>query len=1446
MANKETRISKSNTFEEFRKKSNDISLHLGDNEQLNARITDKTFNFDNVSAGEILFSGQDDNSKTERFEIKLEESLDNTGGYIILKGSPSITGFNAGSTITQSGGYNATIVSVSTNKILVKNSTGVFNPAEDLTVGSDSIDNANVDRIVIEAYPVGLVRVYVNNTEIFQNLEANGFHVPNYGGFISLLNTPTVTDFTEGSIVYQGTNLANATFSGTVLNASSTQLKLKNYTGDFYDGTQIKLDGSSSTIVGANHGVLTNIDNSIGNAIELNTPTSTNDDIKIYAPSIVDAVNELQNDIGNTAELDTESKELVEAINEIEAIFDASEKEISAGTNAFNVTSGEFTIDSSQDIILDADDSAVILKDNGTQYGVLTNTSSNLLIKSGSDNMLTGSGADATFARDVSVTRDLDVTRNLVVDSNTTIDGTLNIGDLSASFENRNDVKAALNEVHTKLDEKVDLTSATEQSIVSELSISGDITFVDGGTNADTVTFNTGTTLDLSDASLVLPGATSDVNTFGTAFLEVDGDEQIQGFSVDRAHVSTITNKSDVKIQWNENHADGTGGDAKPARAWQLVGLNDSNTSHTSDIVTFYNAKDLISNNAESGINVTWDSTNENFDFDVNDPILTFTGDVTGSGTLTNLGNLDIALTLANDSVDLTTHTTGDYVSTLDGTEYQISISGAGTEGREATVSLPNDFRMPGSAKVLGDAESSSSTTGALTVAGGVGIADDLYVGGDLYVEGDTVELNTETLTVEDTLILAGNDLSTEPSTGGFGLEVGPITSPSGVAGGVTGAHSIVYNYANDRWEADGSLILSEATVDSPDLEVDDVSVGTLSGAKTLDLIGGTGIGLSSNVDGDTFEITINNTLDGYNHWKLKTGGTHQADITDADNVDFRGGADIDISYYNDGGTDRVTINHSDVGTAGTYGQSGTEDGTYIKSLTVSNKGHVTAVTSDDFDNRYDNYNSWDLYADDTLIKTIESGDRMGINGSDSISVAEDTTDGDVKITHGDTSTVEANFAENNSGNTFIQDLSLTFDDFGHVIAISADTSTVGIGDGTLTVATNGNGISVPAAGSEFTANQNTNKTITISSNATSDPTANTIAYRTSDGNIKANAFKSEITEMNTSIGTIMTQVTTGTGSADSYIRPAEPTTVKNAMGLGTTNTPQFNGLSVEGTNSSQIKFHNTNNGTANKDHYAIRQLNGYLSISSYDDNWENLHHHIVSYREGAVNLRHNNDTKLTTYDSGVDITGNLRTTGNMYIRNTGPKIYLRDTNHRSSILHQNSNLFYVLRTSGNDSVTGEALDGHWPLYISMESNNAVFGGSISARGNITAYSSDERLKENIVPIPNALEKVSQLKGCTFDWKDKVDEVGFTPTHRKNDVGLIAQDVEKVLPQLVTLAPFDHYTPDPNSKEDESHLIGTSRSGEDYKTVQYDRVVSLLVEAVKELKAEVDELKGGK
>ena len=122
--------------------------------------------------------------------------------------------------------------------------------------------------------------------------------------------------------------------------------------------------------------------------------------------------------------------------------------------------------------------------------------------------------------------------------------------------------------------------------------------------------------------------------------------------------------------------------------------------------------------------------------------------------------------------------------------------------------------------------------------------------------------------------------------------------------------------------------------------------------------------------------------------------------------------------------------------------------------------------------------------------------------------------------------------------------------------------------------------------------------------------------------------------------------------------------------------------------------------------------------------------------------------------------------------------------------------------------------------------------GEIRATNNITAYYSDKRLKENIKPIANALEKLKQISGVTFNSNEVAEKYGYTD--KKTQVGVIAQEVEKVLPEVVVAAPFDII------KNDQGEEI--SKSGEDYKTVHYDKLVPLLIEAIKEQQKKIEEL----
>jgi len=109
--------------------------------------------------------------------------------------------------------------------------------------------------------------------------------------------------------------------------------------------------------------------------------------------------------------------------------------------------------------------------------------------------------------------------------------------------------------------------------------------------------------------------------------------------------------------------------------------------------------------------------------------------------------------------------------------------------------------------------------------------------------------------------------------------------------------------------------------------------------------------------------------------------------------------------------------------------------------------------------------------------------------------------------------------------------------------------------------------------------------------------------------------------------------------------------------------------------------------------------------------------------------------------------------------------------------------------------------------------------GTIKATGDIIAFqSSDETLKDNIKTIPNALEKVNSLRGVTFDWNDKQEiyEVG------SRDMGIIAQEVEKVAPEIV---------------ETRSEELGGT------KAVKYEKMIPMLIEAIKELSKDNAELR---
>ena len=202
------------------------------------------------------------------------------------------------------------------------------------------------------------------------------------------------------------------------------------------------------------------------------------------------------------------------------------------------------------------------------------------------------------------------------------------------------------------------------------------------------------------------------------------------------------------------------------------------------------------------------------------------------------------------------------------------------------------------------------------------------------------------------------------------------------------------------------------------------------------------------------------------------------------------------------------------------------------------------------------------------------------------------------------------------------------------------------------------------------------------------------------------------------------------------------------------------------------------------------------------------------------------------TLHTGQSWTSTDPRSGNTYVqgvdKNSRQNIMLAENIYCGGYIYHNgdTNTYMVFESSGDrirmaaggvemlDMVEGGT------DYIDIIDRVRVYsGGDMICEGNVVAYTtttvSDERQKENIAPIEDPLEKIKQINGVTFDWKQT----------KEASAGVIAQEVEKILPQIV--------------KEKELREQGK------FKAVEYDGLVGLLIEAVKELTQRVEELENG-
>jgi len=204
---------------------------------------------------------------------------------------------------------------------------------------------------------------------------------------------------------------------------------------------------------------------------------------------------------------------------------------------------------------------------------------------------------------------------------------------------------------------------------------------------------------------------------------------------------------------------------------------------------------------------------------------------------------------------------------------------------------------------------------------------------------------------------------------------------------------------------------------------------------------------------------------------------------------------------------------------------------------------------------------------------------------------------------------------------------------------------------------------------------------------------------------------------------------------------------------------------------------------------------------------WKKL---IVSGSDAAIPSVSN--TGDFTIDAGGDI----------ILDADGTDIFLKDNGTSFGRFKIDTSDFIIKSEINNKDIVFRGQDGGatiTALTLDMsDEGHALFTGDISgsvirASGDVIAFnSSDTRLKNDIYPIQEPLDKVNKIGGYTFEWN------GRQQIHKGKDVGVLAQEVEEILPEVVVTR------------------------GDGYKAVNYEKIVPLLIESIKELKKKVEDI----
>ena len=744
---------------------------------------------------------------------------------------------------------------------------------------------------------------------------------------------------------------------------------------------------------------------------------------------------------------------------------------------------------------------------------------------------------------------------------------------------------------------------------------------------------------------------------------------------------------------------------------------------------------------------------------------------VSSTDTLTNKTLTTPVIAEIDSSADITLDAAGDIILDADGADVLLKDGGT-TFGA---------FTQSGGELVI---KSGSTPTSAITMSGA-----DVTIAGNLTVSGTTTTVNSNTVTIGDNIIVLNSDEAGTPSQNA-GIEVERGTSTNA---------SITWDESTDSWGAG--------------LAGAEVPLVTTSGTQTL----------------------TNKTIDGS---QLVAGSVANAKLTNSTISGKALGTNLDT----------LTMGVSGTGLSGstTYNGSGAATFTVTSNATNANTGS-TIVARDSSGN----------FSAGTITAAL----------SGNASTASAWATGRTLSLTGDVTGTSASF--DGSGN-----ISISTTIAANSVALGTDTT----GNYVASI-TNGSYITGGDGGSEGAG-------LTLAVDATSANTASKVVARDSSGNFSAGAItatkldvstsNSEVSSLNSTnvagpylaflksstkeldigrsaaisgVGTnydIMTY--TGLGLAfytNNVYTPRTVITTAGDVGIGTASPAQK--LHVAGDiNVSSGQGFRINDG-ATSGQYLRGNGTRFVSSAIQAGDVPTLNQNTTGNAATAttlatarniqgVSFNGSADITVVTAGTGVSVSGTAVSIGQSVATSATPSfdkvLATNNGNGENFKIGDDAwigdvNAANTIRIKGvQDATAGYITFGNQTTALgSTNSTLLTWGAGFAASGEITAYYSDERLKNFSGKIEGALDKVINLNGYYYTENELAKSFGFN--NDKQQVGVSAQQVQAVLPEAVRVAPF----------------VGEQKVEEQYLTVQYEKLVPLLIEAIKQLHTEVQDLR---